>query len=227
MFRTKSTKALIPTVSTMTLSTMALLASTAEASPNSPNSIAQSQAEAVTIEEALRICNRIKNSRDRLDCFEGLADAAAPESETTARNDQETDIDIKIGDGEGSGSEIQTPQIAAPAEKLDSTDESKSTSRKRFVILPEEEAKERLDKFRTPREKGEAYTSTVRKAWFNNERKLMVLMNNGEIWKQSQGKKPRKPKPGAEVNFKKTRLGSWFVKFPPNSNSVRMRIINP
>lgn len=198
---------------------------------------------AVTIEEALRICNRIKNSRDRLDCFEGLADAAAPEQETTVRNSAEpapatpgdpigsTPEFAEAGPGKTPGTPNKSASVEIPTIQPAQPDENgnvpESASSKRFVILEEDEAKKRLDEVRTPREKREKYTANVRKAWFNGNRKLMVLFDNGEIWKQNQSERARAPKVGTAAEFKPKVSGSWFVKLPPNHRSVRMRIINP
>lgn len=195
-----------------------------------PDSLAQSSQDTVTIEEALRICNRIRNTRDRLDCFEGLADAAAPEEATSARNAEPTsspELEESPQNAEVAedNPRFAAPVVAPPAPADPNSDASASS--KRFVILEEEDAKERLDVPRTPREKGENYTTTVRKTWFNAERKLMILMANGEIWKQNQSESVRKPKVGTEVSLKRTSFGSWFLKVPPNHRSVRMRIINP
>ena len=198
---------------------------------------------AVTIEEALRICNRIKNSRDRLDCFEGLADAAAPEQETTVRNNADP-APATPGDPIGSTPEFAeagpgkapvTPERSAsvevpaiqPAQPDENGDVPESASSKRFVILEEKEAQRRLDEARTPREKREKYTANVREAWFNASGKLLVLFDNGEVWKQNQTERTRAPKVGTAADFKPGAVGSWFVKLPPNHRSVRMRILNP
>ncbi|MEL6112528.1 MAG: hypothetical protein AAFR20_06965 [Pseudomonadota bacterium] len=189
----------------------------------------------VTIEEALQICNRVTNARDRLDCFEGLADAASPDQERSVSKTTDTPEPSAAQSltQENSSSADRTalePGKNPPVEDLDSNTSETNTPakpRKRFVIIPEEEAKERFARELTPREKGKPYQASVRKAWTNGFGKLMVLLDNGEVWKQTEGGRPRIPKVGVSANLTKSPFGSWFVRFPNNYRSLRMKIINP
>ncbi len=196
--------------------------------------------ETVSIEEALQICNRIKGERDRLDCFEGLARAADPESKEGDASVKEGPVTIiKPAPAEGTRPEATPTSPEKPSTRSqtaadrDQAEDSaapaapRRDSEQRVIILTEEQAKERLRGPLTPREKGERYEAKVRKAWFNGERKLFVLLDNGELWKQSQSKRPTLPKPGDPVSLKKSAFGSWFVRLRPGYPSVRMTILNP
>jgi len=200
-----------------------------------PFAFAQEE-DSVSLEEALQICNRVKNRKDRLDCFEGLATAAAPKTEAENKKEPSKVDDNNVGEiilvkpsaaPEESTSKDEPSPATGEGEGEAELDEERSSGGQRFVILTEDEAKERLDEKRTPRQKGENYVTNVRKAWRNNERKLMVLMTNGEIWKQIENGTPRMPRTGDEVKFKQTKFGGWFVKFPRHGRSLKMIIINP
>jgi len=186
--------------------------------------------ESVSIEEALQICNRIKKERDRLDCFEGLARATGPADPvskdddmqvregpvTVVKPEPETAEPVLREPAPASTKPPSGPDVAAvePGQQNGSaaSAEDQRGGNERVIILTEEQAKERLRAPLTPREKGERYEATVRKAWFNGERKLFVLLDNGELWKQNQSKRPTLPKPGDPVSL---------------NPSVRMTILNP
>lgn len=202
-----------PVIILSTVATVGLLIETAQAQ------------DAVSIEEALQICNRVEDPRDKLDCFEGLADAAAPPS---TQNENGSAPSKKIDDKKGETNQAPTPQTADETDPQSRSDgQAKPKAKKRrFVILPAEEAEERLDRELTPREKGDPYNGTIRKAWTNGTGKLFVLLANGELWKQSETGRVRPPKAGSVAALKKSRFGNWFVRFPSHYRSVRMKIIN-
>ncbi|MEO0613035.1 MAG: hypothetical protein AAFY83_06960 [Pseudomonadota bacterium] len=181
--------------------------------------------DAVSIEEALQICNRVGDPRDKLDCFEGLADAAAPpptQKENGSAPSKKTDV------SKGETNQAPTPPTADETDpQTQSGAQAKPKAKKRrFVILPAEEAEERLARELTPREKGNPYEGTIRKAWTNGAGKLFVLLANGELWKQSETGRVKPPKAGSVAALKKSRFGNWFVRFPSHYRSVRMKIIN-
>ncbi|MEO0674842.1 MAG: hypothetical protein AAFY13_06845 [Pseudomonadota bacterium] len=184
--------------------------------------------ETVSVEEALQICNKIANASDRLDCFEGLAKAAAPASSTEVRDGAKTREPNPREEAPAPADTTQqevADQTPPEARGADTTAEKPA---QRFVIIPEDEAKDRLlDKPISAREKGEKYTAKVRKAWRNASGKVFVLFDNGELWKQNQSTHTRVPKEGAQASFRKSRFGTWFVKLPPNYPAVRMLITNP
>lgn len=196
------------------------------------------QDEGVTVQEALQICNRIKKARDRLDCFEGLASAASGQkSSNAAKRDDNSDRvaseegstnDQKDNERQASDADLKddNDKNTAPPVKLAEPKDEDNAEEPRFVILSKEEADERLDK-RTKKQKRQAYEATVRKVWTNGERKLFILLNNGEIWKQNETGSPRKPKVGDTVKLRPAGFGGWFVKLPRVSRSLRMRNINP
>lgn len=166
--------------------------------------------ESVSIEEALQICAGIKRERDRLDCFEGLASAAkkeTPQESSQAEAPSES-----------------TQQTDAPVAVADPEDEQSSSPR--FVILPAEEARERLTKKLSPGQKRKKFSGVVRRAWYNGERRLFILLANGELWKQVGSRKPQTPKVGDSIELRPATFGGWFVETRDGYPSIRMSLIN-
>lgn len=177
------------------------------------------QQNAVTIEEALQICNGIRNAQDKLDCFEGLAEAASPNqnqaTETNKNNMQLDPADPYSGP-------VEALKPSTPVLKEQSDQESK----KRFVILPAEEAEERLAAKKSLGQKRQKYRATIRKAWVNGERRLFLLLDTGEVYKQIEGSLGVTPSEGAKVELRPGMVGGWFVELKQGYPAMKMRLIN-
>ncbi len=221
--------------------------------------------EEITIEEALQICAGVRNEKDRLDCFEGLAAASKKSTQSAASQDGDeptddapaTDLaedatpefvvqdDTSDDAAESVASNTEeavspatsdAPTVAsedtpgavvtaAPDEEAETPDESASTQR--FVIVPAERAEElkELEK-RTPGQKKKPYSATVRRAWFNGEGRMFILLTTNEVYKQIDGKKFRLPKAGDEIALRPGLVSGWFVELKKGYPSVKMSLIN-
>ncbi len=220
----------------------------------SPVGAAAQTGEPVTIEEALQICAGVKKERDRLDCFEGLA-AAAREDGSSGETADATEGaerpsadagEIDAGEaaaapvddaGDFVGDEIVPVEPPRSADSEQTIDEPKPTTpgiaadpdpepRQRFVILPADEAEERLSEPKTPGQKRERYRAKVRKAWRNGEERLFVLLETGEVYKQTDSNRAITPDPGDEIELRPSMIGGWFVEIRDGYRSTRMSLIN-
>ena len=179
----------------------------------------------VTVEEALQICAGVKNERDRLDCFEGLAAAANPNQDPVAANDSNDPPTTEQAEVERSAEEQpdSDPNPILPPIADSKEGEKKS---QQFVILPAEEAEERLEQPKSPGQKRKAYTSTIRKSWLNGERKLLTLFDTGEVYKQLDSKQVTLPSAGTEIELRPGLVGGWFVEVKKNYPAIKMSLIN-
>lgn len=192
--------------------------------------------EPITIEEALQICAGVKRERDRLDCFEGLASAAKPREAGSSALSSQTD-DASPTDPVVAGAGSLEDNVDTSDSDSAQSDESNFIKRplqagdpsqpsQKFVILPADEAKERIGPVKTPGQKRVAYTSVLRKAWMNGERRLFILLDTGEVYKQIDSIRPRTPKPGDEIELRPAKIGGWFVETRKGYRATRMSLIN-
>ncbi len=128
--------------------------------------------------------------------------------------------------GEAPGAESGAPPEGAPEAPPAVAGDPEPSTRKRFVILPAEEAEERLSEPKTPGQKRERYRARIRKAWRNGENRLFLLLETGEVYKQTSSKKATTPKPGDEIELRPATFGGWFVELRDGYRATRMSLIN-
>ncbi len=182
------------------------------------------KAQELSIESALGLCMKMPRANDRLECFEALARAAAPEATANIEKNRKRNNDSNIvGDQEQgtAGIEVQTRKKRGGIFPFNRFKKSKQ----KFVFVkPGETPPSRPGRAPAP-VKRVAYDAKVLKAWRNAADDLYIALDNGEVWKHADPGRPRIPKPQAVIHMKPGLAGAWFMSFANRSPRIRVRLI--
>lgn len=184
----------------------------------------------ISIESALAFCMEPSKADDRLQCFEALARAAAPE---------------KTKKSEAIRAEInptnQTTNMENGTIKTVDSVTKTATTKRQFLRFPRFGKIQKSTQkfiFSKPGDKPKTTTSTrqqllerteyeakVLKSWRNAVDDLYVTLDNGQVWKHADPGRPRMPKVNSTVRLKPGLAGSWFMSFSNRSPRIRVRLI--
>jgi hypothetical protein len=164
------------------------------------------------VADELKICASIEDSKSRLACFDAVGRVSEPEVE----DDPEQVVDP------------ETPEsMATPAMPEDVTEDfglDSVTAREREAIEREsraaaalaederkalEKAEKAAEKEREKREKEQVVLATITRVERHHDRRFSVTLDNGQIWRETQGSRVGIPRQGAAVELKRGRFGGY------------------
>lgn len=157
-------------------------------------------ASANTVSDRLAQCQQIEDASEKLACFEQVANDVSQAPAEPAPTASAPSAPAPV---------IQSATVAEPAEV-----EEVVVSREKPVARPR------------PVKTTEAnrYDATVTRAEYSVTGKLVVELNNGEVWQQSSRGSFRIPPKGSGVRVRKSFSGAWFLKFDHDGRESRMKL---
>ena len=138
-------------------------------------------------------CTTIQDNNSRLACFDAAAKAMVESKDAAKAQDQNPTINQKI-DNFGKA-------------------QLRSSSVKKVREEQKKEAKKDLDKI----------TLTVERYIYTNSKKFVLIMKNGQVWKQHSGKKIRFPKEEFTVEISKSLFGSFNMTIPNGTSLIKVK----
>ncbi|MEM9740524.1 MAG: hypothetical protein AAF829_11705 [Pseudomonadota bacterium] len=174
--------------------------------------LACASALAQTLPERLAECQRIADDEAKLACFEALAlnenDGAQDEAtdESVARNEPPT----LPQSTETESLAATIPAATAPPSAAVSV---RSTEPRATTAAPIEAPPYRN------------FESSVQRAWEDPYGKILVELDNGEVWKQTTRGSRRVPNSGSVVSARRSLFGAWFFKFGDSNRETRMALL--
>ncbi|MBL4595855.1 MAG: hypothetical protein JKX99_04685 [Robiginitomaculum sp.] len=180
-----------------------------------------STAQEVSVENALTLCMEPAKANDRLACFEALARAAAPEQSTKIEQDR-----VKIAKT-AQNTTATEPTIVAEQpnrNRFFSFGQLKKSSQKFLFVKPGDTPPAQRSFSHKPVERV-VYSAKILSVWRSPVKYLYVVLDNGEVWKQSESGQPRMPKVNTVIQMKPGVAGAWFMSFPDRRPRVKMRLL--
>ena len=172
--------------SQMNLKTAMILAALLTIASAAP-AVAQGLAEG-EIAEQLLVCDDVIDLTERLTCFNAIVDKLKSVLAVPAVKSPPESVSV-------SDAPVVAPPVSPEIDDFGSEDiASRSTQ--------EEEA--------SAVEKIEA---TIVRSWKNHDGRFSVELDNGQIWRETQGTKSRLPKVNTSVTISTGRLGGYRMKF--------------
>lgn len=71
----------------------------------------------------------------------------------------------------------------------------------------------------------EALDSKLTETFVDSSRLMVFLLENGQVWRQTEGVFRYNPKPGTELSIKRSRLGGYTMTFPGTNRVVNVKRI--
>ncbi len=188
-------------------------------------SMAQS-AQTLTVEQTLQYCSEVRDTVDRLACFEGLARAVRGESSPLESASADTAVN-EAHEAPPATEEKSIPaMVAAPGTPDSEKDDAKKP---KFVIMRAddlEEERQAAAEAAKPNKKRQAYRVTVLKSWrYSATNQQYIAMTNGEIWKQTDSRRGRSIKNGLELTIKPARISGWLLVFDDNRPAMNASLV--
>ena len=191
--------------SQMNLKTAMILAALLTIASAAP-AVAQGLAEG-EITEQLLVCDDVIDLTERLTCFNAIVDKLKSVLAVPAVKSPPASVSVSeapvvasaVKNPPASVSASDAPVVAPPVSpEIDDFGSEGIASRS----TPEEES--------SAVEKIEA---TIVRSWKNHDGRFSVELDNGQIWRETQGTKSRLPKVNTSVTISTGRLGGYRMKF--------------
>lgn len=159
------------------------------------------------ITERLVACQSLLGDAERLACFEAIAESTAAD-------------------------EAQNEQILSEAQS-DTAPKSNSVERVDNAVQNRAEMPETkpgldnrpIDMVETRRRRT-SISAAVARAWEDPFGKLMIELDNGEVWKQTTRGSRRAPDVGDLATARRSAFGAWFFKFGDSNRETRMALVS-
>lgn len=178
-------------------------------------SIAPAGAESLAeneITEQLLVCDEVVDLTRRLTCFNAIVDklkvvpnkpvAKAQAKSVSAATEQTTSVPA-----------VKVPSEPVPAAKAPVVVPSAPTEIDDFgnedIVAKELKKEEKEEKSSAV----DNVQATVVRSWRNHDGRFSVELDNGQIWRETQGTRARLPKKGVAVTIKTGRVGGYRMKF--------------
>ncbi len=181
------------------------------------------------VAEKLRICAAIENSESRLACFDAIGRTSAVEPaavpEVPAEPAAVPDVPAEPATPEvqaepvpepaqappepeapGSVEPADIPKASAPAETPGTAE---PTGLGAETVAREEKKKEKKKKAKQPRE---IVNATIVRVTPQLDGRWSVTLDNGQVWRETQGSKVGLPDEGAAVELSKGRFGGYRMQ---------------
>ncbi|MEM9333771.1 MAG: hypothetical protein AAGA33_02880 [Pseudomonadota bacterium] len=175
------------------------------------------------VAEQLMVCAAIKESESRLACFDAIARTSVadqteanvvtkPRVEPASVSVPETEpTKSSMPTAAGSLDPAEVSEVAEPVEAVGSADSAEMGAE---TMAREEKQKAKNNEKKKKKEKAprELVTATISRVTPQLDGRWSVTLDNGQVWRESQGSKVGLPSEGAAVTLSKGRFGGYRME---------------
>ena len=160
-------------------------------------------------DQRLMVCSAIANVRDRLACYESVAESIKAGDETDIEDIQSEVPDVVM--------ETAPPPAVKRVPAMPPATESRSApvadERADLPVVPEAVApRARAPQSRDTGNGDLTGTSVVARVWENHDGRFTVKLDNGQYWRETEGTRVGIPEVGQAVKVTRSLFGSYRMK---------------
>lgn len=157
----------------------------------------------MSIERQLLVCDAVADLSQRLVCFDSVVDNLELD-QTATETTKLTESPVVVKEGLATAGVAVTPEIATV------------TVSEAPVVAADED----------PGEEDLSGTATIVRVWQNLDGRFSVELDNGQVWRETEGSRVGMPKAGSAVEISTAALGSYQMKIDGIARKARVRRTN-